>query len=1411
MKVFKTECMHNTSHRERGFTLIEILIALAIMSIVTTAIYQIFINQQKTWLSQDLVTEMQQNSRVSIDTISRDLLMAGYGVTTAIETDSATTASNATQIAIRYKDPNDSNKIKRIMYWMDATENILYRKEDTATSNAESSLPGRVWGSGQPLADNVTALTFTYFNQNGDVLAMPPNDVYRIKVSLQVRTSRKDPVTLDWKYLILSTDARPRNIGIGGVAADTTPPEVPGRPTVTDPQICGTLDVSWSPVANAGSDLAGYVLYVGVAPQTYTRKIPLGDVTSYTLTGLDNGATYYIALTSRDNSGNESAYSDEAFTGDGTANDTTPDADVPGQPVWLDEAATASTSGAPWVELKWKANSETYPTDSDIKGYQVWRKGNSEGEGAWTNLTPTLDTLITGTTYRDSTIPEAGKCSIYDYRIVAVNACNTSLVSTPSSTVFGDKDSTSLADQPTNGVTNTSPSDGTKPPAPSYNGGIVKSKAGYRQTFINWDNPDADDLAYIAIRYDVNADNPASINAGTAVETSTLMGPVVGGRLDSSNLGTSFAPRAEGMAYTHRGAPGCVNEPPSSPLCLIDGARYYYSIFAVDTCGNVSDAAETSQTTVGQCGEETTGPTAGAAPAPANFNLSACSAYTFTWDHIDDAYPTGEYDMAGFYVYKSTTGDFNYSNSDIKASGLLLNPSSDPVSWSDLGTNPDTNSAYAGNTYMYYVMSIDCIREQNSDPTIRSNPWATVEPTTPAPTRSSVVTVRPGRVTFGNNTSVTTGFLTSASPFTAPNYYHNTVDVRLKNTSAASVKLKTMRASWVNSSAYLKTIYKKNADGTWTDIWTTASPVASGTTVTFGTALGVQGVGDVSNPWQLRFFFTESDGTVTNNQDMREDTVTVTNIEYDKIFTRDASEITPSCTYTTPETINVPKGPEFVATSHDRTSTEIVSSSLSPGYWVLGAGTDVNVYARVADSAGVGIESIKLYYTTTVTPADPTSAVPPALPYGNELPMYRISGTEYAIKNPITGDGAKIPSSPGMTIWYYKIAKDNKGNFDMAPERQDGVFTYSQKSFNPCEVTPMPPTGLTATPSGATVNLSWSAPASYTNGASINPAGDPLKYRIFRNGVQIVAAQAGTSYADAGLSAGVYSYYVMALNSCASPGPNVSDNSNTAAACVGLSGDGTLAVSGTDKDSVTAGLQIYQGDSYTATVVDCYAIRGGLENSPQTLNLSSGFFTFSNTSNVSSYNPQVPETGDATGTFVANIGTTGDVSESGKLLVGASDTITVSYTYAPTPQTVNVIKDPCTNTPKPPTGLGLSIPGTSASDWRASKVINVNFTAPQFNEDNSELVDLSSYSLLVKMDGADVGTVTIPLSTCTSSLSNPAAGATCSYAYTANDKMGDKIWSFEVRAVDSCSISSTLVSKGEGCTKAPGTCSTGTY
>ena len=59
------------------------------------------------------------------------------------------------------------------------------------------------------------------------------------------------------------------------------------------------------------TDLAGYKIYYGTASRSYSQIIDVGNVTTSTISSLNNGATYYFAVTAYDALGIESGYSNE--------------------------------------------------------------------------------------------------------------------------------------------------------------------------------------------------------------------------------------------------------------------------------------------------------------------------------------------------------------------------------------------------------------------------------------------------------------------------------------------------------------------------------------------------------------------------------------------------------------------------------------------------------------------------------------------------------------------------------------------------------------------------------------------------------------------------------------------------------------------------------------------------------------------------------------------------------------------------------------------------------------------------------------------------------------------------------------------------------------------------------------------
>ncbi len=62
---------------------------------------------------------------------------------------------------------------------------------------------------------------------------------------------------------------------------------------------------------NTEADLAGYKIHIGSSPRAYTQTIDVGHVTTFRVSGLSPGQTYFLSITAYDIFANESGYSAE--------------------------------------------------------------------------------------------------------------------------------------------------------------------------------------------------------------------------------------------------------------------------------------------------------------------------------------------------------------------------------------------------------------------------------------------------------------------------------------------------------------------------------------------------------------------------------------------------------------------------------------------------------------------------------------------------------------------------------------------------------------------------------------------------------------------------------------------------------------------------------------------------------------------------------------------------------------------------------------------------------------------------------------------------------------------------------------------------------------------------------------------
>ncbi len=73
--------MRTVDRKPNGFTLLELMIAMALSGVVAAGVYVAFSSQQRTQIDQQLTADLQQNARAALYILQREIRMAGFDPT----------------------------------------------------------------------------------------------------------------------------------------------------------------------------------------------------------------------------------------------------------------------------------------------------------------------------------------------------------------------------------------------------------------------------------------------------------------------------------------------------------------------------------------------------------------------------------------------------------------------------------------------------------------------------------------------------------------------------------------------------------------------------------------------------------------------------------------------------------------------------------------------------------------------------------------------------------------------------------------------------------------------------------------------------------------------------------------------------------------------------------------------------------------------------------------------------------------------------------------------------------------------------------------------------------------------------------------------------------------------------------
>lgn len=180
-----------------GLTLVELMIAMVLSLVLMAAVYLLYQVQSSSSNTQGNVSQMQQDLRLSMDVMEKDIRMAGYDPKNSKQFGIVTASAHELALTV---DSNTSGAV-------DNGERITYSLVGGALNRTESG------SSAVAIANNVTALDFTYYDRSGDPTATLAS-IRAIKVSLATRSSKPDPESGAYLERKLERRIRCRNLGL---------------------------------------------------------------------------------------------------------------------------------------------------------------------------------------------------------------------------------------------------------------------------------------------------------------------------------------------------------------------------------------------------------------------------------------------------------------------------------------------------------------------------------------------------------------------------------------------------------------------------------------------------------------------------------------------------------------------------------------------------------------------------------------------------------------------------------------------------------------------------------------------------------------------------------------------------------------------------------------------------------------------------------------------------------------------------------------------------------------------------------------------------------------------------------------------------------------------------------------------
>jgi hypothetical protein len=177
----KSKLKNNSINNQKGLSLVELLIAATLTAVIGSVMLDFYISQHNHFLVQEEISDMQQNGRVSMDEIAKNIRKAGYGLT-----GQPSISVGADTLKVYFMNGSQTDTVVYYISRAVALHPNLMKKVGS--------------GSAQVFAENIDSLKF---NQSGKL----------IYVRIVAREGTKDDYFTGDKYRrrILSSNVKMRN------------------------------------------------------------------------------------------------------------------------------------------------------------------------------------------------------------------------------------------------------------------------------------------------------------------------------------------------------------------------------------------------------------------------------------------------------------------------------------------------------------------------------------------------------------------------------------------------------------------------------------------------------------------------------------------------------------------------------------------------------------------------------------------------------------------------------------------------------------------------------------------------------------------------------------------------------------------------------------------------------------------------------------------------------------------------------------------------------------------------------------------------------------------------------------------------------------------------------------------------